>query len=108
MNTSQGFSLVEVLVSLCLVTGTALMLLSQQWQMSRLFNDIRLSHQAVLQFDNAIERVHAGIPLPVMDAPFTLKITHSGKHVDLYLNWPDILNTGGSSHCQHQQVVVLA
>lgn len=36
MYTNNGFSLLEVLVSLLLVTSTSLALLKQQWQMSQL------------------------------------------------------------------------
>jgi len=60
MSTNHGFSLMEVLVSLLLITSTSLTLLKQQWQIGQLFNQVH-SHAIVsLQMDNAAERVLSG------------------------------------------------
>lgn len=56
MNTAQGFSLIEVLVSLCLVSTTSLALLTQQWHVSQLFNQAHVRMNALLEMDNAFER----------------------------------------------------
>ena len=56
MNTTQGFSLTEVLVSLFLVTTTSLALLTQQWHVSQLFNQAHIRMNAMLLLDNASER----------------------------------------------------
>ncbi len=57
MNPADGFSLTEVLVSLLLVTTTSLALLTQQWRVSQLFNQAHNRMGALLQSDNAAERV---------------------------------------------------
>lgn len=57
MNTSRGFSLTEVLVSLLLVTTTSCALLTQQWRISQLFNQAHARMSELLESDNAEERV---------------------------------------------------
>ena len=59
MDKNQGFSLVEVLLSLSLMTGTSLGLLKQQWQVTQLFNQIEGRNNTLLQLDNAVERLRA-------------------------------------------------
>ncbi len=56
MNTTRGFSLTEVLVSLMLVSTTSLALLTQQWQVSQLFNQAHIRMNTLAQLDNASER----------------------------------------------------
>ncbi len=56
MNSSDGFSLIEVLVSLLLVTTTSLALLTQQWHVSQLFNQAHVRMNALLQSDNIAEQ----------------------------------------------------
>ena len=56
MNSSDGFSLTEVLVSLLLVTTTSLALLTQQWHVSQLFNQAHVRMKALLQSDNIAEQ----------------------------------------------------
>lgn len=55
MERQQGFSLIEVLVSLVLMTTTALALLQQQWHSQQLFNQVSLQAGALLILDNAVE-----------------------------------------------------
>ncbi len=52
MTNQQGFSLIEVLVGLLLITSTSLILLHQQWQLSQILNHVLLSSQTLVQFDN--------------------------------------------------------
>ncbi len=56
MNTSQGFSLTEVLVSLLLITSTSLALLKQQCDVCQLFNQMHSRASTLLKLDNAAER----------------------------------------------------
>ncbi len=60
VNTNQGFSLTEVLVSLLLITGTSLTLINQQGQVSHLLNQMNLSAHALSQLDNMTECLYAG------------------------------------------------
>ena len=55
MNTSRGFSLTEVLVSLLLLTTTSLALLTQQWHVSQLFNQAHTRMNDLLLSDNVAE-----------------------------------------------------
>lgn len=55
MEKQKGFSLVEVLVSLLLITSTSALLLRQQWQLSQLFNQLLISTQDLIQRDNDYE-----------------------------------------------------
>ena len=71
----QGFSLTEVLVSLCLMTTTSVALLKQQWQVSQLFNEIYARANALSQLDNVSERLRAGY-LPAKEIPYKLQYTH--------------------------------
>lgn len=56
MNRSYGFSLAEVLVSLLLVSTTALALQTQQWRASQWFNAIHDAAQQRMKQDNGYER----------------------------------------------------
>lgn len=56
MTTQQGFSLLEVLLTLVFISGTALGLLTQQWQTARVLNtSLHDSHRLMVR-DNADER----------------------------------------------------
>jgi len=57
MNTPQGFSLAEVLVSLLLITSTSLALLKQQCDICQLFNQMHRRAGTLLTLDNAAERL---------------------------------------------------
>lgn len=56
MTKQKGFSLVEVLVSLLLLTGTSILLLHQHWQLGRLLHQLLASSQALVQLDNDYEK----------------------------------------------------
>jgi len=56
MNTSYGFSLTEVMVSLLLMTSTSLALIKQQWQTTQLFNQMQSGIQLLNQSDNVAEK----------------------------------------------------
>ena len=87
MNTNQGFSLTEVLVSLLLIATTSLTLLKQQWQVSQLFNQIRLRTDALSQLDNASERAIAGVSSFVATKPFQFDITPADIGLRLQISW---------------------
>ncbi len=59
MRTCDGMSLTEVLVSLLLVTSTSLALIQQQWHVSHLTHEINRRNEALLQLDNASERIES-------------------------------------------------
>ena len=55
MRTFKGLSLVEVLVSLLLVTSASLSLIQQQWHISQYSNQMHRRNDALSQLDNASE-----------------------------------------------------
>jgi len=55
MNTHQGFSLTEVLISLFLITSSTLGLFTQQWKTSQLFNQATLTSLSLIDSDNHAE-----------------------------------------------------
>ena len=55
MNQTGGFSLIEVLISLLLVSTTSLALLQQQWHVSQLFNQAHIRMKALFELDNTFE-----------------------------------------------------
>jgi type II secretory pathway component PulJ len=52
---NQGFSLVDVFVSILLVSSLSLLLLKQQWHTSQLFNQTSLQMDALNHLKNAFE-----------------------------------------------------
>ncbi len=51
----KGFSLVEILVSLLVITGTSLALLSQQWRLSQALNQSLSELRHLIEIDNQNE-----------------------------------------------------
>lgn len=56
MNNQKGFSLVEVVISLLLITSTSVLLLRQHWQLSQLLNQLLVKSAALVQTDNDYEK----------------------------------------------------
>lgn len=107
MNTSQGFSLVEVLVSLFLATSAALGVLSHQWQMSRFLNDVLWRSKALTTLDNAAERVHANLPCINPALPFRLHQVIYNHKIDLLVSWPAFFEKQEKSHGLQQELVLI-
>jgi|GEM_PF-5035942 len=55
MTTHQGFSLFDLLLTLVFVSGTALGLVTQQWQITRLFNSSLYNSHILIAHDNTAE-----------------------------------------------------
>ncbi len=88
MNQHQGFSLIEVLISLMLVSMTALGLLQQQWQSTQLFTQMRLQTEALIELDNASELLltHPGLK-PSIQNPFQLRLQTMGDTIVMAMSW---------------------
>lgn len=65
-----GFSLIEILVALCLITTSSLLLLKQQWHAIQWANEQLLLWQANHHLINACERQKAGLPRQTLAPPF--------------------------------------
>lgn len=80
MNQQQGFSLVEVLASLLLVTLIALFLLQQQWQSKQLLKQIIWREQSAWFLDAIDEALLAQLQqLPDPPPDYQLQIEHSAQ-----------------------------
>lgn len=101
MNQEHGFSFVEVLVSLLLVTTVSLSLLHQQWHLSQLLHEALLRFSASNQLDNCSEEILAKQPLSTPQKPLQLNITESGHTVLLQLTWPSSIDES-CCHLQRQ------
>ncbi len=88
MNTCDGLSLTEVLVSLVIVTSASLALLQQQWHVSRYTHQINHRNEAVRQLDNASEQLVAQ-QLPAVDSSCQLTTRSFKRETDLQLRWED-------------------
>lgn len=85
MSTYRGFSLIEVLLSLLLISSLALKFLELEWRIKQSFNQNLLRSKAVILLDNASERLRAGQVLSRLEKPFQLKNTaiHQGNLLEL-------------------------
>lgn len=56
MTNQNGFSLLEVSVSLLLIASSSIVFLHQQWQLSQFLNQVLISSQALVLSDNYNEK----------------------------------------------------
>lgn len=87
MKTCQGFSLIEVLVSLLLMTTTSLALLKQQWHANQLFNQVLFQTKALTVLDNASECLISGVFSLEQDGWFELKKIQTKQTTRLKISW---------------------
>ncbi|EHL30284.1 PilW family protein [Legionella drancourtii] len=88
MKQQKGFSLVEVLASLLLVTTLALSLLQQQWQSKQLLNQLILREHGSQVLDQIGETLFARMKkLPLVPPPYHLDVQHQSQETLLRLGW---------------------
>lgn len=88
MNQQKGFSLIEVLLSLVLMSTTALAVLAQQQQSRQLISQLVLSAGASLFLDQIDELLVMQVDtLPKAPFPYELNLTHSNHAAILHLDW---------------------
>ena len=100
MNTCDGLSLAEVLVSLVIVTSASMALLQQQWHVSRYTHQINHRNEALCQLDNASEQLVAQ-QLPIVDTSYQLITKPIKGETELVLRWEE-----GSSDGQLKRLLV--
>lgn len=61
MRLISGFTLTEVVVSLVLLTGTSIAIMTQQWQASRLTKQMHLATKQLIEADNQHEQSIASL-----------------------------------------------
>ncbi|KTD43704.1 type IV pilus modification PilV family protein [Legionella quateirensis] len=88
MKQLKGFSLIEVLVSLMLVTTIALALLQQQWKTRQFINQLVL-HAGASQFlDLVSESVYGQVStIPPVPAPYHLSVQNESSRLIVQVEW---------------------
>lgn len=88
MNQQKGFSLIEVLLSLVLMSTTALAVLAQQQQSRQLISQLVLSAGASSFLDQIDELLLMQVDkLPAAPFPYELNLTHVNHQAILHLDW---------------------
>lgn len=88
MTQQKGFSLIEVLTSLLLVTTLAITLLQQQSQSKFLLNQLLIRIQATHYLDHVEETITAQIKkLPPTPALFHLVVVNKDQDLRVTLAW---------------------
>ncbi len=83
----RGFSLIEIIISLLVITSTVLALLQQQWHLSQLLNQALTNSLAATQLHNNVERVLVKQPLADIKKPLRLVKTEFQQGSLLQLSW---------------------
>ncbi|ARB91494.1 prepilin-type N-terminal cleavage/methylation domain-containing protein [Legionella longbeachae] len=93
MNQQKGFSLIEVLLSLLLVTTLAIALIEQQSQSKYLLNQLLIRTQATHHLDQIEETLMTKIKKAPFPPPFFhLDLQHKSQEIFVKLAWHDQLN----------------
>ncbi len=101
MTKKEGFSLLEVLISLALITTAALAIIEQQWRLTQLKQQLLTRSLALLELDNNSERIIAGLAI-VAHKPFQITLT---QPANLELNWQEPHNNQTCCLLQRQLFV---
>lgn len=93
MNQQKGFSLIEVLLSLLIVTTLALALVQQQSQSKYILNQLAIRTQATHHLD----QIEETLTIPIKKSPFLppifhLVLQHKSQEIFVKLAWHDQLN----------------
>jgi len=84
---TRGFTLLEVLISLFLLTLTALSFLKQHWQGQQVFNRLSMRHQALIELDNITEKIMAGEHPQPDDQRFILHSKKNATSMMVQISW---------------------
>ncbi|MBL7479454.1 type IV pilus modification PilV family protein [Legionella bononiensis] len=88
MKQLKGFSLIEVLVSLMLVTTIALALLQQQWNTRQFINQLVLHAGASHFLDIVSESVYGQVStMPPAPAPYHLNVRKESSRIIVQVEW---------------------
>lgn len=88
MDRQKGFTLMEVLVSLMLVTTVALILVQQQWKTKELISQLIWyvrGSQFLDQIEESLYLAEGSLPPPPPNYHFEMK--HSQKNTTLKIDW---------------------
>ncbi|CAM2971819.1 prepilin-type N-terminal cleavage/methylation domain-containing protein [Legionella worsleiensis] len=88
MKSLQGFSLIEVLLSLMLVTTVALGLLEQHWNTRQYVNQLVLHTDALPLIDSISESFYVQeYTLPLLSAPYHLSSYQQAHCLNVRIEW---------------------
>jgi Tfp pilus assembly protein PilV len=87
MEQSHGFSLTEVLISLCLMATTILAVVKQQWHLTQLFNQVSTQQQALIELDNYSEVFFVLNEQRTSLSRFKYAVSNNRNVIELSLAW---------------------
>ncbi len=87
MDKWRGFTLIEVLVAIVLVSTLSIALLKQQWQLGTLFYQAQMRADVARELTNNCERVLANQPLLNPKSPFHLEKRNFRQGLELKIHW---------------------
>ena len=94
MAQQKGFSLIEVFISLMLVTTIGLTLLKQQTQARQVLTQLMLRAKASQFLDQVDESLFVGIPiLPIAPLPYFFEVNKNQHSIIFRLSWSENLGT---------------
>lgn len=107
MDKLYGFSLTEVLISLFLVSSTALALMTQQWHMLIFFNQLQLHNQAIIEMDSASEDTLLNGVAMLENEFYQLNHLQTPNTTELEINWHALASNTTDKRFIKRTLVVL-
>lgn len=84
----KGFSLIEVLVSLMLVTTIALALLQQHWNIRQFINQLIAHAEALQIIDRVTESLYGQMnKMPSVPSPYLLNVRNETDYLIVRVEW---------------------
>jgi prepilin peptidase dependent protein C len=94
MTNQKGFSLIEIFISLMLVTTIGLTLLEQQTQTRQLLAQLMLRAKASQFLDQVDESLFVGLPIPpIAPFPYFFEVNKDRRSIIFRLSWSDNFRT---------------
>jgi len=107
MSHCRGLSLIEVLISLMIVSTLSLNLLEYNWLLVKKSQQIAKQVNAVIHVDNIIETRKSGVVNYAVDPlEYELKVLQTKKRVIVDIQWPCQQAIGCFNHELHSEVIL--
>lgn len=102
----RGFTLMEVMLSLVLVTGTGLALVKQQWIMQKRFNQLTVSSKALMYMDNEVEKALGGFTSALSQERFQATVESNSSSKVIILSYSTPTENGQKAHELKREMIV--
>ena len=104
---SRGLSLIEVLISLLIVSTLSLNLLEYNWLLVKKSQQVAKYVNAVIHMNNIIENRKSGFSDYVLDPlQYQLKVLQTRERVIVEIQWPCQQAIGCFNHILHSEVIL--